>query len=483
VHASGGGPGDAAAGAKAPAKRKLLTWGEYLCRGIAHLRPPRDPFINLPSDLIREIMSFLLPTAKGSLSMKLFGSLKEMVDDRSVFQGSRWMSASEPDFGKLLLAEDISTHGNRAWTWKGPQVWGVGEIKRFSLLEAAGIIASVSKNFHRELHSFPFVRSFVARLKFLSTLQCCWEVVYDKESGVWSIDLGDVFQREPWGPPPIPVEACPPEFEAMMAKMYSGFKLAENPFKANASINNNPPFFVAQVLCLPRELAFDHVTTCCFDVMLWVKILAEELTKRASLSEAVYTKTFSIGAGCRRHSSNDAHCWDMNQYAGGDYKELEAFEEAFRTVDTFLLSRAPVPDDFAMLLPLVCRNCRLVDTDHHSNYPTSRYLDRELECEKCSALISSKMAKLCFGCMDDVGVLCACMQPHGNGNDDDYDDENSFVDDRGYNVCGIACAECLPALVCKSCGIFHSKYCPNHECVEAQKRPEAWLEKLFHGYY
>ena len=249
VHASGGGPDDAAAGAKAPAKRKPLTWGEYLCRGIAHLRPPRDPFINLPSDLIREIMSFLLPTAKGSLSMKLFGSLKEMVDDRSVFQGSRWMSASEPDFGKLLLAEDISTRGNRAWTWKGPQVWG--EIKRFSLLEAAGIIASVSKNFHRELHSFPFVRSFVARLKFLSTLQCCWEVVYDKESGVWSIDLGDVFQREPWGPPPIPVEACPPEFEAMMAKMYSGFKLPENPFKANASINNNPPFFVAQVLCLP----------------------------------------------------------------------------------------------------------------------------------------------------------------------------------------------------------------------------------------
>lgn len=212
------------------------------------------------------------------------------------------------------------------------------------------------------------------------------------------------IDAEPFGPPPVPVAVCPPEHAEMAA--YLAQTADGDPYRTNASINNNPPYFVAQLLCLPQQTAFLRVSMCCFDIDLWITILADELAKREADTDKVFTREIEIGSPCRLQSSNDSHPWYSNQYLS------QASHEAFVKIDDFMLARAASPDDYDMILPLVCRECRGVDTSHSENYKRTNFIRRENECEHCHAPIGRAMARVCFdSCSDKIGRLCSCLQP------------------------------------------------------------------------
>lgn len=219
--------------------------------------------------------------------------------------------------------------------------------------------------------------------------------------------------------------------------------------------------------------------TCCFDVGLWIDILAAELEKREAESPTTFCKTFSIGDGCSRHGANDAHIWDANN------QNLSAQNYAsFAKVDDFMLAHAANADDYEMELPLVCRQCRNVDVFHSDNFCRTRFVQRENECEHCHALFGCQMARVCFGsgkCSDGFGRLCHCMQPDSNDHEDEAEepDPHSFPQMRSQDRCGIVCATCLPLVVCPSCHHFYSMFCADHECATAghpQERPDDYYD-------
>ena len=77
----------------------MTTWGDYLCRGVPESAPVpssrRDLFATLPTELVRVIFEFVLPTDKSATTLTFTGHLREKEMDYKNYQ-LKWLETNHP---------------------------------------------------------------------------------------------------------------------------------------------------------------------------------------------------------------------------------------------------------------------------------------------------------------------------------------------------------------------------------------------------